>query len=133
MYIYTFPVVPDPPVCPKRWQVASLTSVTVNWTAPMRQNGLITAYYIQLISYNDGTMIDSAVDDDLYTLGSTLSGLSLGKFFLFVVLRTLTPNCPFTLMAAVGVPYRVRVFAENGAGNGSFCTITDFGDQARKS
>ena len=39
----------------------------------------------------------------------------------------------FTLMAVVGVPYRVQVFAENGAGNGSFCTITDFGDEACKS
>ena len=30
------------------------------------------------------------------------------------------------------MPYNVRVFAENGAGNGSFCVITDFGNEASK-
>lgn len=36
------------------------------------------------------------------------------------------------LSSAAGVPYDVRIFAENGAGNGSACVITDFGDQDRK-
>ena len=31
-----------------------------------------------------------------------------------------------------GVPYDVRVFAENGAGKGSSCTITDFAEEGSK-
>ena len=65
-------------MCPKRWLVASLTTVTVNWTAPLRQNGHITAYYIHLFFYNNDTVISSAAVDGLSRLG-TLSGLSLGN------------------------------------------------------
>ena len=49
----------------------------------------------------------------------------------FLFLKTLTLN--IYSHSAVGIPYLVRVFAENGAGNGSFCTIIDFGDEACKS
>ena len=36
------------------------------------------------------------------------------------------------LTTASGVPYDVRIFAENRAGNGSFCTVSDFGDEESK-
>ena len=35
-------------------------------------------------------------------------------------------------LSVEGVPYNVRVFAENGVGNGTFCIITDFGNEGRK-
>ena len=34
-----------------------------------------------------------------------------------------------TCTIAAGVPYHVRVYAENAIGRGSYCITTDFGDQ----
>ena len=33
------------------------------------------------------------------------------------------------LSIAAGIPYHVRVYAENTHGRGSYCITTDFGDQ----
>ena len=38
----------------------------------------------------------------------------------------------FSLHSATGVPYTVRIFAMNGAGNGTACNVTDFGDEGGK-
>ena len=38
-------------------------------------------------------------------------------------------NYNTALSIAAGVPYRVRVYAENINGRGSYCITTDFGDQ----
>ena len=38
-------------------------------------------------------------------------------------------NCNTALSIAAGVPYHVRVYAENINGRGSYCITTDFGDQ----
>ena len=38
----------------------------------------------------------------------------------------------YFVLTESGVPYSVRIFAENRAGNGSYCTVTDFGDEESK-
>ena len=38
----------------------------------------------------------------------------------------------FSFLSVAGVPYHVRVYAENTNGRGSHCITTDFGDQLSK-
>ena len=46
--------------------------------------------------------------------------------------QSINVYCTNNHLLAEGVPYNVRVFAENGVGNGTFCIITDFGNEGRK-
>lgn len=40
--------------------------------------------------------------------------------------------CVALISTEAGVPYTVRIFAENSAGNGTVCNFTDFTDERRK-
>ena len=79
--VFLFPcAVPGSPMCPTRWEVAKLTTLTVNWTTPVKPNGIITAYYIQLFSFDNSMMISETSLDDLSTLKTVLSDLPLSEF-----------------------------------------------------
>ena len=80
MIVAIFPTVPSSPVCPTRWEAASLIFLLVNWTTPLKPNGIITAYYVQLFFFNNDTMIESAsVDSDVLSLRTRLSDLLLSE------------------------------------------------------
>ena len=51
------------------------------------------------------------------------------NFFTVVVLQHSSPPT----LTEDGVPYIVSIFAENSAGNGSKCNITDFTDELGES
>ena len=40
--------------------------------------------------------------------------------------------CVALISTVAGIPYTVRIFAENSAGNGTVCNFTDFTDELRK-
>ena len=84
-------------------------------------------------------MISEADLDESADLRADLRSLSLGQFLNsfppLSIDQSTNVNCTnnhfvFSLLVE-GVPYNVRVFAENGVGNGTFCIITDFGNEER--
>ena len=50
---------PGPPVCPRRWSSASLSSLTIDWQPPVQHNGDITGYYLELVTYDNQTVLQS--------------------------------------------------------------------------
>ena len=51
------------------------------------------------------------------------------NFFTVVVVQHSSPPIP----TEAGVPYIVSIFAENSAGNGTECNVTDFTDELGES
>ena len=119
--------------CPSRW--TDLTSaIQVTWAAPERPNGVLLRYYLQLTTY-DGRRVIVTVSVG----SSTFLDLDSSQ------LREFQHNCGFCLLNFLtvvvvkhsssptltepGVPYIVSIFAENSAGNGTKCNITDFTDE----
>ena len=121
--------------CPSRWtDLASV--IQVNWTAPERPNGIVLQYYLRLTNY-DGT---SVIATESVGSSDVIGQLDSSE------LRECQDNCDFYFnMANVallhpspptptedGVPYIVSIFAENSAGNGTKCNVTDFTNELRK-
>ena len=86
MAFFSSPPVPGTPVCPRRWVTASVTSLAVTWDAPAEPNGIVTNYYIQLLSYNNSTVISEAGLADLSILRAELRGFLLGEFLNFTII-----------------------------------------------
>ena len=121
--------VPGPPVCSRRWSTSSLTSLTINWEPPKHPNGNITGYFLQLLSFDNATVLLSGNVSN--TLSYTFTGLNIGMVKLNHKLKCHVRIAKFPHTVA-GVPYHVRVYAENTNGRGSYCITTDFGDQLSK-
>ena len=123
--------------CPSRW-IDLISAILVTWTAPERPNGVLLRYYLQLTTYDGKRVIVSE------SVGSStfLDDLDSSQ------LREFQHNCGFCLFRDLvvisvlylysyhytenGVPYTVSIFAENLAGNGTKCNVTDFTNELRK-
>ena len=117
-------------MCPRRWREANATALAVTWTTPLNPNGVISTYYVRLLSFDNATVISEA---DSATLRADLQNVMLSKFLITISnYSTINPSTVLFSLSGEGVPYRVRVFAANGAGNGTFCTITDFANERSK-
>ena len=69
-------------MCQNRWQSAALNSLQVAWLSPEKDNGKITAYFLQIVRYNSDVVIFTSSLTDLSSqLSQTLDGLSLGMSF----------------------------------------------------
>ena len=122
-------VVPGPPVCSRRWSSSSLTSLTISWQPPTQPNGVITGYFLELVSFDNGTVLQSGNGSN--ALSYTFTGLTIiGNTIICKRVCALKRACTFS---AAGVPYHVRVYAENIYGRGGYCMTTDFGDQLSRS
>ena len=100
MAFFSSPPVPGAPMCPRRWETASVTSLAVNWTTPAEPNGIITNYYIQLLSYDNSTVISEAAIADISTLRAELRGFLLGEFLNFTInLSTLNQKTSLSTIA----------------------------------
>ena len=58
----------------------SLTSVGVGWKSPDMENGIITAFYVEILTYSSEQVQQSSSLSDLTSLTLTLDGLTLGMF-----------------------------------------------------
>ena len=63
---------------------ASETALTVTWTTPPNPNGIISTYYVQLLSFDNQTVISEADLDESADLRADLRSLSLGEFLNFI-------------------------------------------------
>ena len=68
--------VPGPPVCLRKWSAFSLTSLTIDWEPPNHPNGIITGYFLELVSFDNATVLQSA--NVLNTLNHTFTGSTIG-------------------------------------------------------
>ena len=68
--------VPGPPVCSSRWLTPSLTSLTINWEPPNHPNGIITGYFLELVSFDNATVLQS--HNVFNTLSHTFAGFTIG-------------------------------------------------------
>ena len=74
-----------PPICPPRWLLKSLSSLTVSWLPPMMQlNRYISGYFLELVSYDNTTVLQSASVSNI--LNYTFTGFSIGIIKLIVTL-----------------------------------------------
>ena len=107
----------------------SLSSLSLSWLPPTQSNADISGYFLELVSYDNTTVLQSVSVPN--TLNYTFTGFSIGKYMFIKWYNGFTQH--FSLLVA-GVPYHVRVYAENvnGGSRGMYCTTTDFGDQLGK-
>ena len=70
-------LVPGPPVCPQRWTTKSLSSLTIEWQPPTQPNGVITGYFLKLVSYNNQTVLQSGSESGRLT--HSFTGFTIGK------------------------------------------------------
>ena len=127
--------------CPSRWTDLA-SAIQVTWSAPERPNGVLLQYHLQLITY-DGrrvivtesvgstTFLDDLDSSELREFQHNCGFcLLLGwTFFTVVVVQHSSPPT----LTEDGVPYIVSIFAENPAGNGTKCNVTDFTNELGKS
>ena len=81
---YWTALVPGPPVCPGRWSLKSLSSLTINWQPPTQPNGVITGYFLELVSFDNGTVLQSATV--LNTSSYTFTGFTIGMIAMIIVI-----------------------------------------------
>ena len=74
------PVVPGAPMCNSRFMSPTLTSVGVGWQSPDMGNGIITAFYVEILTYRSEQVLQSSSLSDLTYLTLNLEGLTLGMF-----------------------------------------------------
>ena len=58
----------------------SLTNVGVGWQSPDMENGIITAFYVEILTYRSEQVLQTSSLSDLTSLTLTLEGLTLGMF-----------------------------------------------------
>ena len=72
-------LVPGPPVCPRRWSSTSLSSLTIDWQPPVQHNGDITGYFLELVTYDNQTVLQSDnVANNTFTY--TFNGFTIGMY-----------------------------------------------------
>ena len=69
--------VSGPPVCPQRWSFKSLSSISISWQPPTQPNGIITGYSLELVSFDNQAVLQSA--DVSNALSYNFTGFTLGK------------------------------------------------------
>ena len=111
--------------CPSNWTDLA-SAIQVTWATPERPNGLLLRYHLQLTSYDGRTVIatDSVGSGTLF---EDLDNSELREYQHicgFCLLGLLLPSPPTP--TEDGVPYILSIFAENSAGNGTKCNVTDF-------
>ena len=70
-------VVPGPPVCPRRWTTKSLSSLSIDWQPPTNPNGIITSYFLELVSFDNQTVLQSGSESG--GLSESFTGFTIGK------------------------------------------------------
>ena len=146
MYIYTLYLYkgwsshPAPGIvnnCPSRW-IDLTSAIQVTWAAPERPNGILLRYHLQLKSY-DGRRVIVTESVGSSTFLDYLDSSELREFQQncgFCLFRDLVVISVLYLYSSHstegGVPYIVSIFAENSAGNGTKCNVTDFTNELRK-
>ena len=70
-------LVPGPPLCPQRWTTKSLSSLIIEWQLPTQPNGVITGYFLELVSYDNQTVLQSGSESERLTYSFT--GFTIGK------------------------------------------------------
>ena len=107
----------------------SLSSLSLSWLPPTQSNAYISGYFLELVSYDNTTVLQSVSVSN--TLNYTFTQFSIGKYMFVNGYNGFTQH---SSPLAAGVPYHVRVYAENvnGGSRGMYCTTTDFGDQLGK-
>ena len=124
--------------CPSRW-IDLTSAILVTWAAPERPNGVLLQYHLQLTTYDgrrvivtesvgSSTFLDDLDSNELREFQHNCGFCSFRDLVVITVYSTYTPPT-FT---ENGVPYTVRIFAENSAGNGTKCNVTDFTDELCK-
>ena len=58
----------------------TLTSIGVGWRSPDMENGIITAFYVEILIYRSEQVLQTSSLSDLTSLTLTLDGLTLGMF-----------------------------------------------------
>ena len=71
------PLVPGSPVCPQRWITKSLSSLSIDWQPPIEPNGIITGYFLELVSFDNQTVLQSGSESG--RLSHTFTELTIGK------------------------------------------------------
>ena len=122
--------------CPSRWTDLA-SAIQVTWTAPERPNGMLLRYHLQLTSYDGRRVITTERVGSSTLLGqldnSELREYQLKNSVVSVYKEICTPSLHKHTPTPTGdgVPYTVSIFAENLAGNGTKCNVTDFTNELR--
>ena len=126
--------------CPSRWiDLRLVNAILVTWTAPERPNGVLLRYYLQLTTYDgrrvivtasvgSSTFLDDLDSSQLREFQHICGFCLLNVFTVVVIQHSSSPT-----LTEPGVPYTVCIFAENSAGNGTKCNVTDFTDELGES
>ena len=77
--LITVLTVPGPPICPQRWTTKSLSSLSIDWQPPINPNGLITGYFLELVSFDNQTVLQSGSESG--SLSHSFTGFNIGKLY----------------------------------------------------
>ena len=75
--LITVLIVPGPPICPRRWTTKGLSSLSIDWQPPIDPNGLITSYFLELVSFDNQTILQSGSESG--RLSHSFAEFNIGK------------------------------------------------------
>ena len=76
--LITVLTVPGTPICPQRWTTKGLSSLSIDWQPPINPNGLITSYFLELVSFDNQTVLQSG-SETAGRLSHSFTGFNIGK------------------------------------------------------